>query len=466
MISEPSLPAVKNPLEEPAVRTTRSETEVTDKKRPILRQMVVWMVAVSAVAFGFLCLFPSLMAPHDHRATLPLQTADEPATTVVHVTTGTVQTRTVLRTVDVVGTLYGYEEVVISANVEGRVARLMVDVADRVPAGAQLAEIDPTNYVLAVRQAQRALDVELARVGRDAVPPKDFNVESLPMIREALSRLNLARLVEQRAQQLSKSKAVTAQELEAATADLQSSQATYDNQLLQAHAAIATLLLRAEDLDSARQQLQDTVILAPVPENPIPYATGATIYAVSARNVSEGTFARVGSEVFKLVIDDALRLRVAVPERHLGEIAVGQSAEVKTSAYNEPFLGQVTRINPVIEANTRTFEVEILLDNSTHRLKPGGFAKAKIITSENDTAITVPLESVTTFAGVTKIFLVENDQAVEVQVKLGQQDIDWVEIVSPSISPGATVVTSGQSALSQGTAVVEREVVDIALRTK
>lgn len=99
-------------------------------------------------------------------------------------------------------------------------------------------------------------------------------------------------------------------------------------------------------------------------------------------------------------------------------------------------------------------------------MKPGGFAKAKIITSENDTAITVPLESVTTFAGVTKIFLVENDQAVEVQVKLGQQDIDWVEIVSPSISPGATVVTSGQSALSQGTAVVEREVVDIAFRTK
>lgn len=162
-------------------------------------------------------------------------------------------------------------------------------------------------------------------MGRDAVPPKDFNVESLPMIREALSRLNLARLVEQHTQQLSKSKAVTAQELEAATADLQSSQATYNNQLLQAHAAIATLLLRAEDLDSRRQQLQDTVILAPVPENPIPYATGATIYAVSARNVSEGTFARVGSEVFKLVIDDALRLRVAVPERHLGEIAVGQT---------------------------------------------------------------------------------------------------------------------------------------------
>lgn len=71
-------------------------------------------------------------------------------------TTGTVQTRTVLRTVDVVGTLYGYEEVVISANVEGRVARLMVDVADRVPAGHGSTEIDPTNYVLVQQQARRS----------------------------------------------------------------------------------------------------------------------------------------------------------------------------------------------------------------------------------------------------------------------------------------------------------------------
>lgn len=403
-------------------------------------------------------LFPSLAGREDHRATLPARAAGEPTTTAVYITTDMVTTRSVRRAVDVVGTLFGYEEIVISANVEGRVARLMVDVANRVPAGAPLAEIDPTNYELAVRQAQRALDVELARLGLDGLPPQDFSVDNLPIIREAQSRLAFARLTEQRTQQLSKSRAVAPQELEAATADLQSAQASYDNQLLQARAAVATLRLRGEDLDRARQQLQDTLILAPVPERPIPYANDSDIYAVAARVVSEGTFARVGSEVIRLVIDGALRLRVAVPERHLGEIAVGQNAEVITPAYREPFLGQVSQINPVIDANTRTFEVEVLLDNSTHRLKPGGFAKAKIITSENDTAITVPLEAVVSFAGITKIFLVQDNRASEVQVRLGQQDVDWVEIVSPALEPGAAIITSGQSALSEGTAVVQRKV--------
>lgn len=451
MLTEPHSPATM------ASRIKNQETANLLQQRRRLVQWVGWIVAVAGIGLGAIWLFPSLLGREDHRVTLPQSIAADHKSTAVHVTTATVQTRTVSRAVDVVGTLHGYEELVISSNVEGRIARLMADVANRVPAGAELAVIDPTNYELALRQAQRGLDVELARMGLDAIPPKDFSIENLPMIREAQSRLKLARLTEERMRQLSRSKAVSAQELESATADLQSTQATYDNQLLQTQAAIATVRLRGEELDFARQRLLDTVIRAPVPENTIPYTNDSAIYAVADRNVSEGTFASAGSEVFRLVIDHALRLRVAVPERHLGEIAVGQNANVSTSAYAEQFLGNVSRINPMIEASTRTFEVEVLIDNSTHRLKPGGFAKAKIITSENDTAVTVPIESVVTFAGITKVFLVKNHQAHEVQVKLGQQDIQWVEIMSPAIEAGATVVTSGQSALSEGTAVVTRE---------
>ncbi len=453
-------------LSEVALPNT-SNAEVAKKSRVVelstwrgarwLRSLVGWIIAFAIVGAAVVAFFPSLLRREDHRASLPVEGTADAAASRVHVTKDTVRTKVVRRTVEAVGTLHGFEEFTISANVEGRVQRLLADVSDRVSAGGKLAEIDPTNFALAVRQSQRALEVELARLGLSGLPPADIDLEQLPVIREAASRLNLARNTEQRIQQLKKSNAVSAQDVDAAMAEVQAAQATHDNQLLQARAAIATIGLRAEALDIARQQLQDTEIYAPVPESTIPFVKGPAMYAVAARKVSEGTFVRVGGEIFVVVIDDALRLRVNVPERHLSEIAVGLNVDVSTAAYADLFVGKVARINPAINVSTRTFEVEVLIDNTEHRLKPGGFAKARIIINENDTAITIPLAAVTTFAGITKVFLVKNNLAQEIQVKTGVQGEDWIEIISPKLEAGENVVTSGQSALSEGTKVIVRD---------
>ena len=69
----------------------------------------------------------------------------------------------------------------------------------------------------------------------------------------------------------------------------------------------------------------------------------------------------------------------------------------------------------------------------------------------------VPIEAVVTFAGVTKLFLIEGGKAKEVQVTLGTQDTKWVEIASPPLAEGAQVVTSGQTAIADGSTVAVRE---------
>jgi RND family efflux transporter MFP subunit len=235
-------------------------------------------------------------------------------------------------------------------------------------------------------------------------------------------------------------------------------QAEYDNQLLIAQTAIASIHVKQEALSIALQQLHDTLIKVPEPSQPIPgFESGAT-YAVSGRLVSEGTYVSVGEALVKLVIERPLKFRGLVPERKSSEVRVGQKAGVVTAAYPEPFMGQVTRINPAIDPKTRTFEIEILLPNKQGELKPGGFAKAGILTAVDEHAATVPLESLVQFAGVAKIFLVEDGKAREVQVTLGVQSTDWVEIASPKIPEGSQVVTSGQTVIANGTAVAVREV--------
>ncbi len=234
--------------------------------------------------------------------------------------------------------------------------------------------------------------------------------------------------------------------------------AEYDNQVLLARAGIAAILVKQEALAMAEQQLKDTLVHVPAPSQPV-HGDGSDVeYAITKRTVAEGEYVMEGTELFTLVIEHPLKFRGRVPERRMSEVRVGQAAKVFASAYAQPFDGSVTRINPVIDPATRAFEVEILISNPERQLKPGGFAKTGILTTLDDHAVTVPLEALVNSVGVTKIFLVENGRAREVQVTVGTQETDWVEIAEPRLPADAQVVTSGQAVIADGTEIEVRAI--------
>ena len=407
-----------------------------------------WYASLALIALVAGCGKPQEKSPEAATAAQGPQT--------VAVTVEPVSFRRVQRTVGLVGTLHGYEEITLGAKVAGRVRKVSHDVADRVRPGELLIEIDPTDFELNVRQAQRAVQVELAKLGLAEVPNSKTDVRQIPTVVQAALRRENAKKRLERSLSLAERKANTEEDVTEKRSEYQVAQAEYDNQILIAQTAIASIHVKQEALAIARQQLQDTLIRVPEPSQPIPgFGDGAT-YAVSGRLVAEGSYVMVGEALEKLVIERPLKFRGQVPERKSGEVRVGQKAGVVTAAYPEPFPGQVTRINPAIDPKTRTFEVEILVPNKNGELKPGGFAKAGILTAVDEHAATVPLESLVQFAGVTKIFLVSDGKAQEAQVTLGVQSTDWVEIASPKLPGGSQVVTSGQTAIADGTLVTVR----------
>jgi RND family efflux transporter MFP subunit len=373
----------------------------------------------------------------------------------VCVTAGPVTFRSVQRSVEAVGTLHGYEEVTLSAKVEGRIRKIGHDVADRVSPGELLAEIDPTDYDLAVRQAERGLHVELAKLGLQEPPGSRFDVTKVVPVMQAAVRMDNAKSRMERAQTLAARKAIANEELADKITDYRVAQTEYDSQILAAHTGLATIRMKQEALAISRQQLNDTLIHAPVPSRPVPGVSNVS-YAITQRHVAEGTFAKSGAELFKLVLDQALKLRVLVPERYNGEVREGQQVKVHTAARTAPCDGVVARLNPAVDPVSRTFEVEIQVANPDGRLKPGSFAKAFILTRLDEAAATVPLESVVQFAGITKIFLAENGKARIVPVTLGVVKTNWAEIASPPLPRDGLVVTSGHSALADGTPVTVR----------
>ena len=88
----------------------------------------------------------------------------------------------VQRTVDVVGTLFGEEETVVSAKVPGRIIALYKDVGDTVAPGEPLVQLKQNDYQLSVTKAQLAMEEALSKVGLTELPPKDYDVTKVPTV--------------------------------------------------------------------------------------------------------------------------------------------------------------------------------------------------------------------------------------------------------------------------------------------
>lgn len=372
----------------------------------------------------------------------------------ISVSVALAESRAVQRRVAVVGTLYGFERIVVTPKVEGRVTATHFDVGDRVSPQATLLELDATDYELAVDEAQRALEQELSRLDLTKPPVGEFDIEQLPSVERARLVFENAKREFERQRTLLKSNAAAKQTYEQTENDQQIAASAFKQARLDARTTLATVRHREAVLSVARQKLSETTVKAPTLGGNAT-AHQLTEFVVAKRMASVGEMVRAfpSTPVFELVVDDVLKLHIMVPERYLSQVRVGLDTEVRVEAYpRETFLGKIARINPTVDTPSRSFDVEVQIDNRDHRLKHGGFAKAEVIVGTDSDAVTIPLEAVTRFAGVSKVFRVRDDRVEEVEIQIGTQGPGWLEALG-GLHTGDVVVTSGQSRLGNGSRV-------------
>lgn len=374
----------------------------------------------------------------------------------IAVTVEPVTVRTIKRSADVVGTFYGREEITISPQVSGRVAKLHFDVGDIVKPGDVLLEIDDENYKLAADEARKALEAELARLGLTELPEDDDDVHSLPTVqREHWVKEKMARKLT-RVESLTNKSVTTQDEYDQAQADLGVAKANHAQAIMEARATLATARHKQALLATALKRLADTKLVV---SKPTKLGDEEVAFVIAKRMVSEGEMLQSSppTELFRLVIDETLKLVATVPERHVGDLKLAQTADITVEAYpGKTFIGTVSRINPTVDPASRTFQVEMLVPNGSRQLKAGSFAKATIQTNHEAAASTIPEISLVSFAGVRKIFVVRDGKAFPIEVQTGAHGGDWLEI-SGDIEPGAQVITTGYTRLAEGTPVRIRD---------
>ncbi|MDX2430493.1 MAG: efflux RND transporter periplasmic adaptor subunit [Bacteroides sp.] len=150
-----------------------------------------------------------------------------------------------------------------------------------------------------------------------------------------------------------------------------------------------------------------------------------------------------------------VKVMVNLSEKELPLIKEGMMATVTTDVYpGESFNGTIFRIHPTISAATRTFTVEIKVPNSSGKLTPGMFARVNLILGKKE-ALVVPAISVLQQAGTNEryVMLHENGKARKVTVNIMSRQDDQLEIASPEIKGGESLIIAGQSHLENGNLV-------------
>ena len=309
----------------------------------------------------------------------------------------TVAEETARRRIQAVGSLYALEESTLSSEVEGRVDEVLSDVGDNVREGQPLVRLDPRELQFEVDRQRGIVTQVRAQLGIGPNDPPPSDPKKIASVQRA-------------------------------EADLFDADQKYKRRAA-AGARPGTVRRRRARRYSRVPMKTSRVLVA------IALLTPAL---VSAQSIA--------------------RRQDAAPWRpSSGWVKGGVTVDLHVDAFpQETFHGKISRINPAIAQDSRTFEAEALLANLDGRLKPGFFVQASIPSEKEEKTIFLPEGAVNYRYGVYKVFLLNGDHVAERQIRPAGQTEDERGRrfeVAEGLKPGDRVAVAVSGELHDGAVV-------------
>ncbi|MDP1759828.1 MAG: efflux RND transporter periplasmic adaptor subunit, partial [Thermodesulfovibrionales bacterium] len=264
-----------------------------------------------------------------------------PAEKAVNVRVQAAEKKSLRPFLDATGTLNPYEEVIVSAEVDGISREVKVDNGTAVSKGMLLAVIDDFDYDLEVKKADAAL-------------------------KQAEANLANTKLEYQRKDALFKEQLVAQQQ--------------FDDVSTRLSLAAAEVERAKASLSLVKQKLLKTVIYSPLAG------------VVKEKKVERGNYVKNGTALFTIIQANPIKLNFSVTEKDTGKLKAGQEVFFTVDAFPQrEFKGKVSIIYPSLEEKTRTLMVEAQGSNPSGILKPGLFAHVTLYTGAERGIVVVPI---------------------------------------------------------------------------
>jgi HlyD family secretion protein len=306
------------------------------------------------------------------------------------------------------GTLEAQVKATISPRISGRLAKLHVDQNDRVTEGQLLAELDDGDLRQKVEVAKAELAAAAAAVDRSAAD-----------VTRAEARHRQASRMYDRLLPLREKGAVSPDEFDKATEDRDIVNAELERAKLTKIEAERQVQRAEQSLRYDQERLADTRIVAPF--------DGLVI----RRDRDAGDVVVPGGSILELVSTKQLWVSAWVDETAIGGVAVGQTARVVfRSAPNISHAGQVARVSPQTDRESREFVVDITVDRLPESWSIGQRAEVFIEQQHRDGVLTLPPGAIVWRQRQAGVIVSDAGKARWRPVELGIQGGDAVEIIT------------------------------------
>lgn len=180
---------------------------------------------------------------------------------------------------------------------------------------------------------------------------------------------------------------------------------------------------------------------------------------VTARNYDAGDLYGMSAPIYTVEQIVPVKLLVGISESDYTKVKKGDAIEITADAIpGKVFYGKVEKIYPTIDPATRTFTVEVVVDNKYKTLRPGMFARVVVNFGSNNNVV-VPDVAVVKQQGSGErfIYVLNEDGTVTYQkVVLGRRMGAEYEVLE-GLQDGAKIVTGGQIRLKDGVKVTVNE---------
>jgi len=318
----------------------------------------------------------------------------------------------------------------------GVVQKVLVKPGQQVGRGDTLITTDSAEAEAQVRQAELALQVRQIQYDDLKAAPSAAQIEiARADLRRAAAALQAAQTAYDRA--AAQGKASGSQEaaaLESAKLDYETAQANFEQAIRgptpsQLQVAEKNLEMAKLDLQNAQTRLEAATVTAPF---------AGTVLQVEVR---EGETA-YGARVVRLADLSSMEVAAQVDELDIGELAVGQQAEIRLDAFpGQVFTGGVARITPGATSGGGTvgYEVAISFSPGSVAVRPDMTANVRITTLTHDDTLLVPNRAVEARGRNKYVRVLENGRLRDVRVTTGLSDSENTEILE-GLSEGQQVV--------------------------
>ena len=196
------------------------------------------------------------------------------------------------------------------------------------------------------------------------------------------------------------------------------------------------------NLGALQERLARTTVTAPI--------SGI----LDARIVEVGSMVSPGTPVARIVQTDSVKILAGVPERYALDLSVGASASVTFDVLVGEILGaSITYVGVAVDRDSRTFPVELTLPNPGGRIKPEMVASIAVVQETLSDAIVVPQQALVAMEEGHVVFVVEGTGeetvAVARRVRISASQGNEA-VIAEGLEEGDRVVVVGQQGLTAG----------------